>query len=160
MHCPLDLSCHATCALSPFEQLFVVLQSVQDGRFCIYHKLMVVIYMCLISTDAKRRIYDARLHERSASHSTRTPRTFNFRGFFESPFQRFFGISTRQIVCPAIACAPVPLDAYRHALLMTQPLLLMINDLLSSRLDFNGGVLPFLVSVICISKLNAVVPRF
>ncbi|KAJ9590434.1 hypothetical protein L9F63_016521, partial [Diploptera punctata] len=44
----------------------------------------------VLSDDSKRRVYDARLHQRSSPHNTRVPRNFNFRGFFETPFHRFF----------------------------------------------------------------------
>jgi hypothetical protein len=45
-----------------------------------------------------------------------------------------------------IAYAPVTLDIFRYGLLITKPLLLLINDLLSSRSHFNDGLLPILVS--------------
>ncbi|PSN48721.1 DnaJ subfamily B member 8 [Blattella germanica] len=47
----------------------------------------------VLSDDKKRRIYDTRQHPRTTTHSTRFPGNFHFRGF-ESPFRRFFGIST------------------------------------------------------------------
>ncbi|KDR08760.1 dnaJ homolog subfamily B member 6 isoform X1 [Zootermopsis nevadensis] len=44
----------------------------------------------VLSDDAKRRMYDAHQHQRPGTHSSKVPRNFNFRGFFESPFHRFF----------------------------------------------------------------------